>query len=201
MSSEIYNGIKFTVEFLSHEAPNDSRLETLKHWCRIFHEYHLAPPYPGGSAGNLSFRLNAGQLPFIITGTAVGLKDQLGNDKFVRVEACDLEKKQVQVKGLIEPSSETILHYAIYKQRPDVQVIFHGHSDEILAATEALKIPETHTEAPYGSIELIQRVLEILEQHAFIILRSHGFVAMGSDLNETGDLAMEILNKTKGVNL
>ena len=197
MRSEIYSGIKYKVNFISRNIPEDARLEELKLWCRKFHEYNLAPPYPGGSAGNLSFRLSPGQLPFIITGTAMGLKDSPDNSKFVRVESCDVLAKEVNVHGVIEPSSETMLHYSIYKQRPDVEAIFHGHSDEIIAATDALHIPQTKTAEPYGSIQLIHSALEILADYSFIMLRSHGFVSMGNSMKQTGDLAIEKLLKAK----
>ena len=59
--SEEYSGIKFSVEFVSRNAPmQNDKLAELINWCKQFDFYNLTPPYTGGSAGNLSFRLENG---------------------------------------------------------------------------------------------------------------------------------------------
>jgi ribulose-5-phosphate 4-epimerase/fuculose-1-phosphate aldolase len=115
----IYQGIKFRTEIIDREVPKDSRLKELKYWCKEFHRYGLAPPYEGGSYGNLSFRVHNGEDPFIITGSRIGLKNKLSDDCFVRVPSCNLGKRIVYVRGAREPSSESMFHFAIYHQRRD----------------------------------------------------------------------------------
>src|ERR1035437_9457694 len=130
---EVYEGVKFNTVFIENAAPKDERLTQLKHWAKIFYQRNLAPTYDTGSAGNLSFRINKGENKFIITGARLELKNSLTNDCFVEVTNCDFLKGTVYANGLREPSSESRLHYAIYKQRPYVNAVFHGHSKEILA--------------------------------------------------------------------
>ena len=185
-----YEGVKFTVEFISSDVPQDLRLDELKKWCKIFHEKNLAPPYPDGSYGNLSFRVE--EKEFIITGSKIGLKDSLTNGCFVKVDFVDFETGKVFIHGIRDPSSEAMLHSAIYNKREDVNAIFHGHSPEILANSSKLKIPETKKEEPYGTIELVDSVLDILDDEKFIIMKNHGFIALGETMEEAGEKTLEI---------
>ncbi len=181
-----YQGVKFKTELIGKEIPQDSRLKKLKYWCKQFSSQGLAPTYNGGSCGNLSFRLQEGEQQFIITASGIDLGDELSDDCFVKVENCDLKKGTVYASGAREPSSESILHFAIYQQRKDVQAIFHGHSKKILEQAEELGIAETTREEDYGTIELVQRVLEILNDKAFLIMKNHGFISLGRTMKEAG---------------
>ncbi len=171
-----YIGVKFKTVFLSDKVPKDQRLEELKYWCSQFHKYNLAPPYEGGSAGNLSFRISENQNEFIITGSKIGLKDNLTYDKFVTVRKCDFDIHRVFVEGKKEPSSESFLHSSIYINRQDINVIMHGHSSEILANAKRLRITETKREDSYGTMGLVESVEKILSDLNFFILKNHGFV-------------------------
>ncbi len=190
-----YQGVKFRIEIVRKEFPKDSMIEELKKWCREFHVHNFAPPYKGGSYGNLSFRLEDGKDSFIITGSRVGLKDQLSDDCFVKVSSVDLKKKIVYAYGMREPSSESMLHFAIYQARKDVGAIFHGHCQKILSNANKLKILETTKEEPYGTIELVQRVSEILDQESFVIMKNHGFVSLGRTMKDAGELTLQMLRK------
>ncbi len=190
-----YQGVKFKTEMVKKEVPNDPRIEALKYWARLFHHYGLAPPYEGGSYGNLSFRLQRGEDPFIITGSKIGLKDKLSADCFAKVLSCNLKKGIVYAAGIKEPSSETLLHFAIYRERRDVNAVFHGHSKEILNSVSKLKIPETTKEEPYGTVELVQKVLEILDGKFFLVMKNHGFISLGRTIKEAGKLTFEMYRR------
>jgi L-fuculose-phosphate aldolase len=192
--SEGYVGVKFTTVYKEKSAPQHPDLETLKDWCRLFHEKGLAPPYPGGSYGNLSFRTERDS--FIITGTCIGLKDTLGNDCFVEIHDCNILTKEILVTGTRPPSSETFMHYTIYQNRPDVQAIFHGHNRQITENAALLNIPETAEEVPYGTVELAESVLSILGENRFFVIKAHGFVSLGKDMAEAGGLACDWLDRT-----
>jgi ribulose-5-phosphate 4-epimerase/fuculose-1-phosphate aldolase len=195
--SEGYVGVKFTTVYKDKKAPQHPDLDTLKEWCRLFHEKGLAPPYPGGSYGNLSFRTHRDS--FIITGTCIGLKDTLGNDCFVEIHDCNADTKEILVTGTRPPSSETFMHHIIYQNRPDVQTIFHGHNQQITENAASLNIPETAKEVPYGTVQLAESVLSILGNHNFFVIKAHGFVSLGSDMAEAGSLACNWLNKTSDI--
>ncbi|MGE5800296.1 MAG: class II aldolase/adducin family protein [Syntrophaceae bacterium] len=188
---EIHGGVKFRTEFRSAAAPADARLEELKAWCVEFHKRNFAPPYGEFSQGNLSFRIRPGEDAFVISGSQVGWKDRLTDDKFVTVQHCDLENGIVYADGTRDPSSESMLHFAIYHARKDVQAVFHGHSREILLCVNKLNLPETREKAPYGSMELVQSVMEVLGDANFILIRKHGFISLGGSMKEAGDRAIE----------
>ena len=133
-----------------------------------------------------------GDHAFVITGSQVGWKDRLTDDKFVTVSDCDLSRGVVYATGLRDPSSESMMHYAIYQRRPDVQAVFHGHSREVLSCPEKLAIRETREKKPYGSLELVESVLEVLDREMFVVLKRHGFVSLGGTMREAGDLAVRI---------
>ncbi|HNW97306.1 MAG TPA: class II aldolase/adducin family protein [Bacteroidales bacterium] len=191
--AEEYSGIKFKTILKDAEPPMDSHLEELSYWCKIFHEKKLAPPYPGGSYGNLSFRIKSGENDFIITGTCIGFKNELKNDCFVKVTDCDMEDRIVYAEGKRYPSSESMLHYSIYKARPEVNAIFHGHSKEILDNVKTLGIPETAKEESYGTIELVNSVLDILDNHDFLCMKNHGFISLGKSMKEAGEQLLKII--------
>lgn len=186
-----YHGIKFTNKITSSEVPRypKKRIEELKYWCRQFHLHNFTPSYRGGSCGNLSFRMRAGNDSFVITGSRIGLKDSLSDDCFVKVSDVDLEKGIVYSQGKREPSSESMLHFAIYRQRKDINAVFHGHSKEILACK--IKLPETKKETPYGTVELVNSVLDVLNGNFFLIMKNHGFISLGKTTKEAGKLSLE----------
>jgi ribulose-5-phosphate 4-epimerase/fuculose-1-phosphate aldolase len=189
---EIHGGVKFTTEFLSAAAPADARLGELKAWCAEFHKRNFAPPYGEFSQGNLSFRIRPGETAFIISGSQVGWKDSLSDDRFVTVHDCDMEKGIVFASGTRDPSSESMLHFAIYRARKDVQAVFHGHSPEILRCVDRPPdIPETREKHSYGSIELVQSVIEVLGDADFVIMKRHGFISLGKTMEDAGKRAIE----------
>ena len=191
--SEEYQGVRFSTAFLSHDPPHHALLPELRRWCRVFHEHGLAPPYPGGSSGNLSFRAGDG---FIITGTAIGLKENLADDAFVEVVACDLAAGRVEVRGCRQPSSEAMLHGLLYRHFPTVGAVFHGHHEVITGQAEALGIPLSPSPLPYGSKELAEAALALAATGDFFVLRDHGFVAVGENMAKTGALCLAWLKKT-----
>ncbi len=195
MKAEIYQGVKFSTLFVSKSPPESIYFDELKQWCQYFHKHNLAPPYDGGSSGNLSFREKQSENSFIITGSKIGLKDNLSDEKFVRVHSCHPEKNTVYASGKIEPSSESMLHYMIYRTRKDVQAIFHGHSAKILKYSNELMLPVSKKEAPYGTIELANSIMDLVVEHNAVILKNHGFIVLGSNMEDAGKKLLEIVGK------
>ena len=175
-------------------APGFDRMERLKVWCREFQQRGLTPVYELGTLGNLSFRVKPWSADhFVITGTKLGLKDQLTDESFAEVICCDEYKHIVYAHGTREPSSEAFLHRIIYYSRPDVNAIFHGHCDTILEAARGLGIPVTAKEEPFGTQALARAVQRILGDETFVIMRNHGFISLGSDMDQAGNTAIDVL--------
>jgi len=187
--------VKFKTEFIDNKVPQDPRVDELKYWSNKFQDLNLTPLYKKISLGNLSFRLKENADPFIITASALALKDHLTDDSFVTVYSCDLKEEIVYASGTREPSSESRLHFAIYNQRKDVNAVFHGHSDKILYYADRLKITTTKQFEDYGSAELVKSVLEVLNDDLFLVMKNHGFLALGKNMEAAGELALQMHRK------
>lgn len=187
--------VSFKTSFTDKRPPVDPAIEDLKRWCVRFHNLGLTPVYEGSSLGNLSFRPEKGKNAFIITASQLKLKNNLTEDAFVKVHSCDPDRTIVHASGTREPSSESMLHFEIYRKRNEINAIFHGHCGAILERAEEMHIPVTHKEEPFGSAALVRRVLEILDDNFFIVMRNHGFIALGTDMKYAGELAVRMYEK------
>lgn len=190
---EEYVGVKFETIMINTKAPIDKRIKDLSKWCLLFDEKNLAPPYEGGSYGNLSFRIKQYGFPFIITASNSGLKDSKINNRFVTVNSIDFEKGIVKATGQRKPSSESMVHGIIYKLRPEINAVFHGHCKEISENAKRLRIVTTKEEKPYGTLELVKQVLNVLKEDpniSFFEMKNHGFLALGKTIKEAGEITL-----------
>lgn len=196
-SAERYQGVKFAVRFDTRVAPADPRGPLLLAWARRFMDAGLAPVQGSGAersgAGNLSLRLAAGAPPFLITATGTVFDQHLGPADLVVVHDVDRAARTVSAAGRRAPSSESMLHWALYAARPEAMAIFHGHCAALLDAAPALGLPCTARPAPYGSDELVDSVLAIAGRGDLLILTGHGFVSLGADLEAAGQRALAAL--------
>ena len=139
-----------------------------------------------GTSGNVSARLPDGLIAITPMGSSC---EELLEDDIVVVDG-DL----VPVDGDLNPSSESLLHTAIYDARPDVGGIVHTHAVYSSAAAVAgLSIPPVVDEmvvalggevrvseyAPPASQEVAERVREALGTRDAALIRNHGAVAVG----------------------
>jgi len=188
---EKYVGPKFETILDKKKLFQNQETKELIFWCKKFDKLGLALKEDKWSVGNLSFRKREG---FIITGSSKDMA-KINIEKLAFVKKCDLKKKEVHVQGLTLPSSETFLHWFIYKKRKGVKAIFHGHNHKILEEATKLKIVQTKKEKPYGTIQLAKEVLKVLNKNNFIILKNHGFLSLGKSMKEAGELAIRFLKK------
>ena len=119
----------------------------------------------------------------------------LFRSQFVLIHQTDFKKNKVQCSGTREPSSETLLHASLYNTRKEIKAIFHGHCNEILVQAEKLNVKITQRISPYGTSDLINSVLEIVGNDNFIVIKEHGFLAMHTDIEKTGNLCLEMLRQ------
>lgn len=185
--AEVYTGTKFDTIRVHAEPVRHPLAERLLHWCRRFAALGLA----GKAMGNLSFRTDNG---FVITPTGTDPLALRAAD-LVEVLGVDVEKRAVYAAGTRDPSSESMMHHAIYRARTDVMAIFHGHSDAVLNAAGRCKWPVTAREQPYGTPEMAAEVVAILKDHPFVIMRNHGFIALGDSMDEAGRVLENVLER------
>jgi len=185
--AEVYTGTKFRTIFTRRENPSDERLGELVDWCHRWGRRGVV----GDTIGNLSFRTEQG---FIINRTAGDLAT-ITPVEFVEVIRVDFTMRELTVAGAYEPSSESLMHAALYAARPSVNAVFHGHSAALLAAAERLGLPVTQRERPYGTAALADEILDVLSAHSVVIIRNHGFVAMGATMKAADAAAQRILGR------
>lgn len=190
---EVYTGPKFTTKFAEKTVPVHPLCDNLIDWCHKIADFGMFPPGgKSGNAGNLSFRTSNG---FIITGAGTVLAKILP-DQVAEVTGIDLMENIVHAKGLVLPSSESLMHFAIYSGLPDVSAVIHGHYDRFFEVKHVLNIPETDEEVKYGTHALGIKAVSIMNDAWFILLKNHGFVSAGENLLAAGET---LIKKLKGI--
>lgn len=145
-----------------------------------------------GTWGNLSARVPKEEL-FVITPSGLPYSELAGKDMVV------LNLQGEVVEGEHRPSTEYLLHQAIYQARPDVNAIVHTHSIYASALAVARQpIPPILEDlvqmvgggvpvAPYaraGTPELAKVAAETLGSLGAVLLANHGVVGVGRTLEE-----------------
>ncbi len=150
-----------------------------------------------GTSGNLSQRVPEG---FLITPTSL---------PYDRMEADDIVEMGFDgsYAGKHRPSSEWRFHRDILKARPDIDVVLHCHS--IYATTLAChykEIPAFHymvgvaggttirvaKYATFGTQQLSDNALEVLDGRLACLLGQHGQIALGETMEAALWLATEV---------
>jgi L-fuculose-phosphate aldolase len=148
-----------------------------------------------GTAGNVSRRLGHrnGRLLVAITPTQRPYPSLCPEDIVV------IDEEGEVVEGDLPPSTESPLHLALYRARPDVCGVVHTHSPYASACAAAgVEIPPILDEvvfsvggavpvAPYGfpgTPDLAAKAVQAIGDRAAVLLRHHGVVGVGRTLEE-----------------
>jgi ribulose-5-phosphate 4-epimerase/fuculose-1-phosphate aldolase len=188
--------IGFNFIFISNQIINDPKIIELKKWCDIFQRNDLTPVVDGNFTGNLSFRYQNG---FVITASGLKSKMNLAPESFVYAKEYNEKYNTFYIKGKKSPSSESVMHYLIYKNIKNVNSIFHGHNSLIVKNAKKLGLLITKTEYEPGTLALAYEAFNILKKNKMIVLKNHGFVSLGKTMNEVGELTLRILRNAKNL--
>ena len=159
-----------------------------------------------GKSGNISIKIPCNiDYKIVISPSGVSLK----NINLENVIVIDNEGNKLEGYG--KPSSEMIMHLEIYKKRKEVSVIVHTHSPYATGFSfSGEKIP--HLEGfgeiikPYlnevdyavpGSMELAKMASNGLEKEDMLILKNHGVLAIGTNIDDAVLLAEFVENSAK----
>lgn len=181
---ERYEGVKFITNCRGNDFIVDDGLEELHYWVNLQAELGLAPVHNEGAYGNHSYRYDKDS--FVITKT--GMKPELALDaQDYCLVSYDSQEDGFNYYGTSKPSSECFLHFLIYERFSEINCVMHGHSLPLNRYGLEMNIPVTNHEYPYGTRELANAALEILEKEDdLILLKNHGFVAVGDSIGEAG---------------
>src|SRR3954449_905726 len=145
--------------------------------------------YTASNDGNISVRLDGDRL--LMTPKSV-CKGFMTPDMMC---VTDLDGRKLQ--GDRDPSSETLMHLEVYRQRPDVQAVVHAHPPtatgfavagipldravlaEVLTTLGSIPIAEYATPS---TSELPAAVGKFIKAHDGMLLANHGALTVGSEL-------------------
>ncbi len=191
---EKYHGVNFQHLQTKSTFSYDHRLSLLNHWAYLFAQLGLAPVHAGGAYGNQSYR--TGESSFIITKSAMLPADVLKPADFCHVVGFEESTTTFISEGTATPSSECFLHNALYQSLPHINTILHGHCSLLNNHAGALNIPVTKMFYSYGTKELAESALLLVDSSTrFFILKDHGFVALGKDIDSAGKLTLNYFSK------
>jgi L-fuculose-phosphate aldolase len=152
-----------------------------------------------GSSGNVSCRLGPGLYAITRRG--------LGYDALSAADVVVINEEAEPVNGEGVPSSESLLHLAVYEARPDVGAVIHTHSVWASAlAVAGLSIPPLIDEqvfllggevsvADYAapmSEELARNAVDALGERRAALLRNHGVIGAGRDLPQAVEVVEQV---------
>lgn len=147
------------------------------------------------SDGNISARLPDGGI--LITPSGVG-KGRLSPGDLLVI---DIEGNVIRLANdpLLRSTSEQAMHLEVYRQRPDVRAVLHAHPPYATALTAVRptfrmdilpemvaalgEVPITRLAMP-SSQQTADAVRELIRHHDAIMVRQHGSLTVGSNLEE-----------------
>ncbi len=179
----------------------DNEKKTLIEACKRMYNNGLTV----GSWGNISMRISDDRI--IITPSGSNYMKMNIED----IVVMDLNGNKIE--GRLNPSSERLMHYQIYRKRNNVNAIVHTHSiyssvisvinKDIPPITEDIvmilgKNVKVAKYALTGTMELANNVVEALGANNAAIMANHGAVSVGSDM-ERAITAAEVLEKSSRI--
>lgn len=186
---ETYQGVKFHYHPQKTTFSYDNRLPRLNHWAYLFAQLGLAPVHTCGAFGNHSYR--TGPTSFVITKSAMTPAEVLQPADFCQVVGFEEQSTTFITEGSAPPSSECFLHNALYRALPRINAILHGHCSLLNIYATDLNIPVTKKYYDYGTQELASSALALASPAtSFFILKDHGFVALGDDIDSAGKITL-----------
>jgi L-fuculose-phosphate aldolase len=145
--------------------------------------------YVAANDGNISVRIGPNEILATPTGRSKG---------FMRVdELVRIDRRGNLLEGHLKPSTEMLMHLAIYEERPDINAVVHAHPvhatgfatanvplekcvlAEIITTLGSIPI------APYGTPstkELPDSIREIIRHADACLLANHGALTCGKDV-------------------
>jgi L-fuculose-phosphate aldolase len=160
-----------------------------------------------GKSGNISIKYKKDEFECIaVTPSGLSLKSLSEKD----IVIVDMEGNKIYDNNKT-PTSELSMHLKIYKKREDVNAVIHTHSPiatgfafagEKIERIEGFG-PIRDQFIPYvdyynpGSVELAEAVSDGLEKSDVVILKEHGIVSIGKNLDEASLLSEFIEDSAK----
>lgn len=173
--------------------------------CRIIDELYRLQLITA-TGGNVSARSSSTPAEAFITPSA-SFKGELVPSAFVRI---DLEGNPLEPHPA-KPSSETPIHVAILRARPDIQAVVHVHAPRATTLVNAgLPFLPISTESAFlarigripfvipGTPELAHALVEALGAGWAVLMQNHGLIVAARSLRRAADIA-QIVERTADI--
>ena len=182
--------VKYECRWENKPSICEADIVELNKWRNKLYQLGFIGEYDNGIGfGNLSVRIPNSQYP-IISGTQTGGIAELTVQHYTKVTDFDWHKNYVACRGLIQASSETLTHAAIYVAEPEANAVVHVH-DLDLWRKLLYKVPTTNPDCAYGTPEMAEEIIRLCQQQQtkeqkIIIMSGHeeGILTFGHTLAE-----------------
>ncbi len=184
---EGYIGVKFEAQCLGDDLPPgcESHIASFTETGNRLLQYNMAP----ANGGNMSLRFGGS---FLVTASGSNL-GCMEKDEVVYVEDFSIPEKWVKYRGRCVPSSESILHGSLLREKQEVSAVIHAHDEAATSRKLAGVIRETGKEEPYGTVELAAACLDTFKEDCrIIVLKNHGYVAVGGTLEHAAKIIIDM---------
>ena len=167
-----------------------SPFEIKKEICEVGHKLWLKG-FVAANDGNISVKINDHEYYCTPTGVSKG---SLTPDMIIKVD-----QNGKKLEGKLNPSSEIKMHMRVYQKRPDVTAVVHAHPpvataftvadidlDQYILPEAVLTIGNVPT-CDYGTpstMEIPDSLDPYLQKHDAFLLRNHGALTVGCNLNK-----------------
>ena len=167
-----------------------SPFEIKKEICEVGHKL-WTKGFVAANDGNISVKISENEYYCTPTGVSKG---DLTPDMIIKVD-----KDGKKLEGKLNPSSEIKMHMRVYRERPDVTAVVHAHPpvataftvadidlDQYILPEAVLTIGNVPT-CDYGTpstMEIPDSLDPYLQQHDAFLLRNHGALTVGCNLQK-----------------
>lgn len=179
----------------------------LNHWRDELWLKCLIGSYPNGIGyGNISVRVPQSD-QFYISGSATGGIPELDQIHYPLVERSEPKLNTIWCRGLINASSESMSHAAIYSANHDVNAVIHIHS---LALWERYLnvLPTTNKGIEYGTPEMASEIGKIMSDSntllkKVIVMGDHkeGIISFGKTMEEAALAILALKFRNEKLNI
>ena len=191
--------IKFTCHLISEKIEIPASLfDPLNFWREEMWQKSFIGAYPDGIGfGNISVRVPQSD-QFYISGSATGGLPELAQIHYPLVEKCDLVKNTIWCRGVVNASSESMSHAAIYSCNPEIGSVVHIHNRKLWEKNLNV-LPTTDHLIEYGTPEMAYEIIRLMglpetQNLRVFVMGGHpeGIVAFGKTVEEAARVILSL---------
>ncbi|MCX6695722.1 MAG: class II aldolase/adducin family protein [Candidatus Altiarchaeota archaeon] len=170
--AEFYVGRKFRTEFVGGVREDSGVVAKIISAGKVLYSMGLTPE----NAGNISVRTRRGML------ITIGGKSKGSLTPEDVVEVVSFDGETAKVVGASEPSSETPMHWMVYREFMGYNAVVHAHDEMVLEKARELGIPLTDHHTHYGTVDQARQVAAALRGGSYVAIMGHGIISAAESL-------------------